>query len=591
MRLFSSKSIYQEQEPSEAATPETEPAEAPTEPVESPEPAESPEATQAAPEPVEHPGPAEAVPDPEEALPEPEEAQPEPEEAQPEPDEVQPEPAETPAPALAPPRRGARYWRQAAVAALAILAVLCLLAWGGSYLVAQRTTVFPGVTVEGTKLAGMTRAQAAATAKLAGWDGPDNTVLRVVLPGEKVMEIQSGTLGWSASAQEAADAAFQYGRDRGSLGNLFSWLRSALFSYDVARTLADPIDADALREQVEQTVGEVNLALSDGGIELDTENGVLRLLKGAELLQVDAEEVYLRTLEAVEQRQTELNCVRELSDDMETKDADIEKLHYEICGEPQDAYYDVETREVVDGKPGVVFDADEAQRLWDAAVPGEIVEIPVTVTRAGFMMSDMPGLYADMLSSKSTSLAGSSYNRINNVTIAASRIDGVILLPGETFSYNETVGQRTWEAGFREAGAYSNGVVVQEIGGGICQVSSTLYYCAMTANLEILERTNHYFAVGYIEPGMDATVSWGNPDFKFRNDRTFPIVIHAHVENGMVTVEIWGTDVDGSTVRMGYDSYGLTAVTYRHVYDRDGNLLSSEQEAVSIYHPHEETHD
>ena len=87
------------------------------------------------------------------------------------------------------------------------------------------------------------------------------------------------------------------------------------------------------------------------------------------------------------------------------------------------------------------------------------------------------------------------------------------------------------------------------------------------------------------------TVSWGNPDFKFRNDRTFPIVIHAHVENGTVTVEIWGTDVDGSTVRMGYDSYGLTAVTYRHVYDRDGNLLSSEQEAVSIYHPHEETHD
>ena len=63
------------------------------------------------------------------------------------------------------------------------------------------------------------------------------------------------------------------------------------------------------------------------------------------------------------------------------------------------------------------------------------------------------------------------------------------------------------------------------------------------------------------------------------------------IRNGMVTVEIWGTDVDGSTVRMGYDSYGLTAVTYRHVYDRDGNLLSSEQEAVSIYHPHEETHD
>ena len=128
---------------------------------------------------------------------------------------------------------------------------------------------------------------------------------------------------------------------------------------------------------------------------------------------------------------------------------------------------------------------------------------------------------------------------------------------------------------------------MQEVGGGICQVSSTLYYCAMVSNLKINTRTCHYFPVAYIEPGMDATVSWGGPEFKFTNNRDYPIEIKAYVQNGSVTVEIWGTDVDGSYVKMSYTSEGLRATTYRTVYDKDGKQISHTLEANSTYHSHD----
>ena len=116
----------------------------------------------------------------------------------------------------------------------------------------------------------------------------------------------------------------------------------------------------------------------------------------------------------------------------------------------------------------------------------------------------------------------------------------VSLMPGETFSYNQTVGQRTLKAGFKEAGAYANGQVVSSVGGGICQVSSTLYNAVLRANLDIVDRSNHMFAVGYVPIGTDATVSWGAPDFKFKNSRTYPIKIVASTSGRKCYIKIFG---------------------------------------------------
>ncbi len=203
-------------------------------------------------------------------------------------------------------------------------------------------------------------------------------------------------------------------------------------------------------------------------------------------------------------------------------------------------------------------------------------------------------LFADLLAQKSTSLGGSSYARINNISKACEAINGLVMNPGDEFSYNERVGQRTAAGGYMAAGAYNNGQVVQEIGGGICQVSSTLYYCALVSNLEITNRLCHYFGVDYLPAGLDATVSWPSPDFKFRNDSEYPIRVEAAVDNTShaCVIKIYGSNPDGIRVEMTteplYYSDGYGAVSYRWVYDSDGNLISKKEEASSRYYYHTE---
>ena len=478
--------------------------------------------------------------------------------------------------------------RRGGLIAAVVAALLCVGVLGSAFAVSRRSTIFPRVSIRGENVSAMTVDEAAAVVEKSGWDGPDAVVLRAELPASVDLEIKAKDVGWNATAKEAAQAAFDYGRDGNLITNFINYVRTSFSGHEIADDLTGKTNESALKAKVKKAVKQANDAINEGNMEVNTEDKVLRIVKGGDLLMVDLDEVYQQVLGALDKGQREISCIKQVKDDAEIEDVDLEKLHEEICTEPVNASYDTEKKEIVEGKPGIEFDVDEAERLWDKAEIGELVEIPIVVTEPEFKKDNVKELYADKLASKTTSLSGSSANRINNITLAAQKINGVILEPGQSFSYNTTVGQRTAARGFREAGAYVNGQVVNEVGGGICQVSSTLYYCTLYSNLKITARTNHYFPVGYIESGLDATVSWGAPDFRFENDRTFPVKIVAYVSNGAVTVEIWGTNVDGTTVKMDSTSSGLTTTTYRNVYDKDGNLLTRTQEAVSVYHSHDE---
>ena len=145
--------------------------------------------------------------------------------------------------------------------------------------------------------------------------------------------------------------------------------------------------------------------------------------------------------------------------------------------------------------------------------------------------------------------------RNKNVSLAAQAINGSILQPGEEFSYNGTVGQRTKEKGYGEAGAYFNGEVVQEIGGGVCQVSTTLYNAVFRAGLESTERTSHTFSPSYVTPGCDATVSWGGPDYKFINSTDYPLGIRAHYADRKVYVSLYGVPVLEEGITLDLESH------------------------------------
>ena len=187
--------------------------------------------------------------------------------------------------------------------------------------------------------------------------------------------------------------------------------------------------------------------------------------------------------------------------------------------------------------------------------------------------------FPDMLSSFSTSYTSSGYNRSTNIELAAKKLDGYVLMPGETASYNQIVGQRTKAAGFKEGAAYSNGKVVQEVGGGICQVSSTLYNAVLYANLEIVERYNHGFAPSYVKPGLDATVSWGGPDFKFKNNRDYPIRIRTNTSGKKVRIYIYGLKTDND-YKVVLDAQYVSSVPFTTTYQKDSSLASGRSKVI-----------
>lgn len=260
---------------------------------------------------------------------------------------------------------------------------------------------------------------------------------------------------------------------------------------------------------------------------------------------------------------------------------------------------------------GVSIDVDAAQEALNAAAAGETLTFPLVYSQPDYTQAGEDGLlYQDLLSQCVTTISGSA-GRLNNVTLAAEKCNGYVLLPGDVFDYNKTVGQRTTAAGFSPAPAYVGGQTVNEIGGGICQVSSSIYYCTVYANLQVLSRINHRYAVGYVPDGLDATVSWGGPEYRFQNDTDYPIKIVAYVSGRTLTVQFYGTDPDGTYVTTertqlsssGYETVykpdesvpqgttkvdvtpysGRKVVVYRCVYAADGTLISRTLENTSDY--------
>lgn len=154
--------------------------------------------------------------------------------------------------------------------------------------------------------------------------------------------------------------------------------------------------------------------------------------------------------------------------------------------------------------------------------------------------------YQDVLGSYTSSYNAGLVNRTKNVTLAAKFVNGTVIMPGETFSYNKVVGPRTYARGFADATVYTAEGTEEGVGGGICQVSSTLYCAQLRANLKTISRTNHSYTVVYVPLGQDATVSYGSIDYIFKNDTNFPIKIQAYASGGKLTVKILGTKQDKS---------------------------------------------
>lgn len=266
-------------------------------------------------------------------------------------------------------------------------------------------------------------------------------------------------------------------------------------------------------------------------------------------------------------------------------DYDLTPIFDRYFTAPVDAVMDMETFEVSGGTYGYEFDLAAAQEALNNAAYGEIIEIPFYRTAPEISVESLQSLlYRDVLSSSSTPHTN-EYNRNCNLKLACEAINGMVLYPGQEFSYNQALGERTSDKGYLPAGSYVGEETVDTIGGGICQVSSTLYYCCLQADLEITLRACHAYAVAYLPLGMDATVSWGSYDYRFRNNTIYPIRIEAWVADGYVHVQLIGTDDKDYYVEMEYyvDAIHPYEIVYREMYaDNPDGYVDGEQ-IVSPY--------
>ena len=402
--------------------------------------------------------------------------------------------------------------------------------------------VFPGVTVGTIPVGGMSRS--AAVDKIekesgALYEGQNVSVTiyetTYDIPVEDVLQ--------SVDSEQSAANAFAVGRTGNPFVRMWNVIKAAAGQNEAQ--IAATVDEDGLTQALEEIASKALTEPVEPTWEIGTDTMTIYAGKpGVNFDSAAVEQVLDEKIRLMDFEPYEVSV--ELS---KTPQIDIDKIAEQVIGDPVSATVSKEDgKTIIPEKVGVQFDVEEARTIIGDGSAASY-EIPVTTTAAKVTAEKLEEvLFRDTLASCSTSLNEGNVPRTNNVRLASAAINGTILNPGEEFSYNNVVGERTTERGYQSAGAYSGNEIIDEVGGGVCQPSSTLYMAVLRADLEVTQRVNHSFTVAYTPLGEDATVSWGGPDFCFKNDTDYPIKILAEQSNGQLTMTIVGTKTSDKTV-------------------------------------------
>lgn len=514
-------------------------------------------------------------------------------------------------PAPPPKKKGGK---KGFVVPVVILVVILAAAVAGMIYVGAVDTVFPNVYVDGKLVGGMTQEAAASVLRSSGYEaGANNVRAEISLPNNTVLTITGEEAGMRLDAGEAAERAYAIGRDSNIFKACVQYVSARLGTKTEldAGDIGDP-DMSAIREKAQPLVSAINEELAGNTYELtDT---TIELYKGAGGVLASLDDVCRLAADTlITSLREKTPAVTEYTMPVDKTDGgiDFDALLASVYKEAVSAEYDPETQGVTQSVVGVSFDVAIARAQYASAVTGELVRIQLEFTQPEVSSEELSSmLFRDVLSENTTTIAGSS-NRLNNIKLASAAVNGYVMNSGDTFSYNEVVGERTTEKGYLSAGAYAGGRTVQEVGGGICQVSSAIYDCTLYADLEVVERRNHQFTVAYLPLGNDATVNWGTTDYKFKNDTDYPIRIEISIDGRKMTTRFIGTKLTTETIEIKYTvlstrayttteiedesvpegttivdnagSNGCTVETYKYRYDEHGNLLDKTYIAKSSY--------
>ena len=481
-------------------------------------------------------------------------------------------------------------------AAVLVIAVVGALAYGG-YRVTYSRVNLPNLTLDGIPVGGLTENETVKLLRDRKWDSLKDEPFVVSFPLELSMTLDRMQARACMTAEDAAEQVFDYGHGTNWFENFSKYIRARISSELPIALKKQELDENYIRANIHVVADHFRSETQDADLHLDIDSAALTMIKGGGVISLDEEKIFRAVSNSLLAGEKSL-VWNEISGDVALPD--FQKVYDKLAVEAKDAEY-TERFEVIPEVVGCSFSVREAERIWRETLPGMSLAIPLEITWPEVTAEDLEAqLFRDRLCFMTTYYGGSTDNRVNNIHLAADKLDGILVYPGDTFSYNEAIGQRTPDAGFLLAGAYADGEVTEEIGGGICQVSSTLYCAAMYAQMTTVSRTSHYFAVGYLGMGYDATVSWKQPDYRFRNDREYPVKIVCYYDDVSITIEFWGTDTDGSHVKPYTESaevydeeypdvlVGYQVTVIRQILDADDHVVNRIQEPTGLYHLHDQ---
>ena len=422
-----------------------------------------------------------------------------------------------------------------------------------------------GITIKGIDVSGLSKEE--AKAKL-------QTIYNEKLEKEihlKYNEYESSLnptlMEVNYDVDQAIEEAYKIGRENNIFINNYQILFTLIGKKDVNVNMT--LNEDVTKQSI-QDIG-VNLP----GIVIESsyyiEEDILTITRGKEGIAIDTESLLNKVKENLNDINIQENDITIPVVHKVPEEINIDKIHEEVYKEVQDAYYTKDPFTIYPEVEGVDFDVEAAKALIASEVKDEY-QIQLIITKPKVTVSQIGSeAFPDRLSNFTTRYDASAKDRTTNLVIACQKLNGKVIMPGETFSYNKTLGKRTAAAGYKNAAVYENGQVVDGIGGGICQISSTLYNAVLMANLEIVERRNHQFVTSYLPAGRDATVVYGAIDFKFKNTRQYPIRLSASAKNGIATISIYGIKEENEYT-FSFNTKTIASIPFGTKYVEDASL-------------------
>ncbi|MBP3284908.1 MAG: VanW family protein [Clostridia bacterium] len=434
--------------------------------------------------------------------------------------------------------------------------------------------IYSGISVNGTFVGGMSKQEAEQVLEEKYANVSDINL--IVYCDDERIAFTGKDIAAKFDSQKAVETAYQTGRDGGFFEKIANGLRYRLMDNDIE------VLAECDRLKVDSQISKLTKDIKKPVIQPEyvREGDKLLVKTGVSGRMVDEDQIRNDILKNLTYLKEEI--ILSQSEVISPEKIDVEEIRSMIKQKVQNAEYINDTGTFVDQIIGVdIKNVEEAKKIAESVdEEGMQFSIPLLITLPEVTTEQvLQQLFVDELSSFTTYFNVNEKERTENVTLSANFINDVILMPGQEFSYNTTVGERSVERGFKTAKVYSQGQVVDGLGGGICQTSSTLYNAVVKADLEVLERRNHSLPVSYVKLGTDATVVYGTTDFRFKNNQQYPIKITAKISGGSLTVKILGINTHPErTVEFRTETIAVLPYSVKEIVDE--NLTTGQRVVI-----------